>query len=138
MVADGRVWIDSNKIAFSQLSVYYSNVLGPAIATTQWTYTVPVGRFAIIEYILCKITRFTAAGAVGTSVASVRLTPSTTPMVPFEAMINSNGVGDKDNSSCIPHLLMTAGDTLQGVTFDNSAGGSCIYEIGMVGREYIL
>jgi len=118
-------WHDRNPFVIMR---GFSSVTGPHSMTDRWTYTVPAGKKAYIEFLCIKSIRATAAGTAGTVVIQITYTPSgASEQVLAATGLYTNTVGDKDEVTCGHALTMLAGDLLKGLTYDGSTGGTVNY-----------
>ena len=93
--------------------------------TNRWTYTVPAGKAAWVEFIFVQVIRQSAAGAVGGMQSIVQLDDAINPIqLLLHAFIITNGVGDRAQEQASPVCYLQAGDQLLGQTADGSTGGT--------------
>jgi hypothetical protein len=116
-------WYDRNPS--SQWLGFFNNNTPPHSDTQRWTYTVPSGKKAMLEYASAYVRRSAAATTVGRVQASIRVTPSGGGVHTITiAQILTNNVGDSDRMDLGQGFLLFAGDKIEGYTEDTSTGGT--------------
>jgi hypothetical protein len=119
-------WYDRNPSSKAQY--FETGGISPHALTERWSYTVPAGKKAMVELLQVKVERRTAATTPGQAQAYVFITPyggSTRYML--NAVIWTNGAGDKDVQTITGTLALYQGDVISGQTQDTSNGGTCYY-----------
>jgi len=119
-------WHDRNPT--TRADHYWGQNVAPHAVTTRLTYTCPAGKKAMVEVIMVRVRRASAATTLGTCGTYTMVTPSgggTKEIV--DAFINDNTVNARDQSAIGASLVMIAGDVLDLKTYDNSTGGTCDY-----------
>jgi len=119
-------WYDRNPV--SRVDYYWGSGVAPHGVTTRLSYTVPSGKKAMVEVLVLKVRRNTAATTLGIARASLILTPSGgAPDNFMDACIVNNTVDVKDGWSIGASLALITGDLLEFTTYDGSTGGTCDY-----------
>jgi len=127
-------WYDRNP---SNIWRQYAATLGPHSSTQRWSYTVPAGKKALVEFSIACLLRVTAASTVGEAYAYVYYTPSGgTGGSLFEVRLLTNGIGDGKSLIVGQGIMMFAGDQLLGFTGDGSTGGTIEYVIAVKITEF--
>lgn len=121
-----RDWIDRNAIATDL--VYQGAVIAPHSATERDTYTVPVGRAALIEFISFYIARFAAAAPVGLCGGYLRIDRGGGNITIIQTAYSLAAIGDSQSQHTGSQILLLAGDIAKFYTFDLSTGGSNNYD----------
>lgn len=117
--------------------VYSGAAVAPHGLTTRWTYTVPAGRFCIVELMRVFLLRETVAAPAAVAAALVTYTPSGGAAgFICNAQLLDNTVGAKEKENWGSELRLQAGDVLQGQTVDGSTGGTLRLHANFVGTEY--
>ncbi|SRR6266542_2012916 len=119
-------WFDRNGItkAFN----YYQVIITPHAATERWSYTVPAGKKAIVEFQNIHLIRWAVAGPAALANCWTRCTLVATGIANhLFAAILTNGVGDKDSYQSNSQFVLNAGDVISFSTGDGSTGGSMNY-----------
>lgn len=111
--------------------------VAPAGATLRWSYQVPAGRKAILNHVYCGIIRDNAPTTAGLAQAFVRITPSGggTRTI-LRAAILTSTVGERDHEVADTEVLMSAGDLIEGLTWDTSTGGTTNYLLAALLTEF--
>lgn len=113
-----------------QFAAYSASAVAPHTATVRATYTVPTGKKAYLESLLCRARRNAAASAVGQQIAYAQYTPSGGAASIFiMAELFNNTVGATAFVNQGQSGLMAAGDIIDLVTVDNSTTGSGDYNL---------
>ena len=119
-------WYDRNPK--SVLKRYVATDVAPHATTERWSYTVPKGKKAFIEYIGVLIQRITAAGTPGQVTACIDLgVEDATPVSMMAAILITNTAGDIDRDSIGQSLTLNAGEVLKCSTTDLSITGTVRY-----------
>ena len=121
-------WYDRNpKSVFKR---YVATDVAPHALTERWSYTVPKGRKAFVEYLAASAVRITAAGPQGLVTACIDLgIPGPTALSLMAAQVMTNNVGDKDRVNIGQSLTLEAGDVLKASSTDLSTGGTMAYRL---------
>lgn len=122
----------------SKVNPFYNvAAVAPHAVTTRWTYTVPAGRFCVLESAYAWALRDAAAAPAGLVIALVQYTPSggVSNRVVTAAFLNA-AVDTNRQMNWGSELRMKAGDKLEGVTLDLSTGGTVFYSLSAIGTEY--
>lgn len=128
-------WFDRNPVQVPKN--YYSTAIAPHTLTTRWTYTVPTGKKALLEFALVKAIRSVAATTAGTVYAYLSLTPSGLTVVVLGVIeLMANSVGDHDASLVGQSIVLGAGDALLAATLDTSTGGTVDYSLAAKLTEF--
>lgn len=118
--------------------LYSAQNIAPHAAVARWTYTVPASRIAMVTAAYCRVIRQTAATTAGFAMAYIdRETVATARLV--EAIILTNGIGDKDKANVGWGSILKAGEKLIGSTLDLSSGttpGTCSYVVSAMIMEF--
>lgn len=105
--------------------------------TTRWTYTVPAGRFCILEHRFLKVARAAAAAPAGVVFLRIVYTPSGAgATVIMEVNFTNNTVDYHESLLAVGEMRMKAGDVLACDSIDVSTGGTASYLGSVVGTEY--
>lgn len=123
-----KFWFDRNPLNIQR---GYQNTLGPAGTATRWEYTVPVGRKAFVESIVCLLIRITAAAPVGRANCGITLTPAGQALF-YDCAVSElldNNVGAQSSVILGQSLILFQGDLLTGWTADTSTNGTIYYRI---------
>lgn len=106
------------------------NGLAPHALTIRWTYTVPAGRVAYVESAQVTAWRETAAAPLGTVGAVVRCTPVAGVLCNIVgAWLFDNTVGARQAEALGSMGYLSAGDVIDGITFDQGVGGTASYRV---------
>jgi hypothetical protein len=128
-------WHDRNPI--TTLYVYSAAGVAPHTTTPRWTYTVPSGKKAMIEFLHVRILRSAAATTAGKVTAAISITPSGGPSADIMvANILTNNVGDREALVSGATLTLLAGDKIAGYTSDASTGGTIDYVLACKATEF--
>ena len=119
-------WYDRNpKSVFKR---YSATDVAPHAQTLRWTYTVPKGKKAFVEYMGIRIERITAAGTPAEVIVCIDLEIEGLASMSFMiAVLVTNNVGDTDRDSIGQSLILNAGEVLRSYTTDLSTGGTMRY-----------
>ena len=108
----------------------------PNTGTTRWTTTVASGKKLLIESGLASFWRETAATTAGQVTSVIRVTSGGVDcdIALIKALNNtvSSYYSDKVNTP----TTLYVGETLSGISRDNSTGGSMWFEINVKGTTY--
>lgn len=106
--------------------------VAPHTATNVWTYTVPAGRKASVEAGSNSVERVTAAAPVGAVQSWLGGAP------PYADFISTllNNVGSRIDHVLAGAVLLVAGNTFSGGSFDGSTGGTVMYVQTFQGTEF--
>jgi len=119
-------WYDRNPI--QRIQNWDEGAVAPHANTQRWTYTVPPGKKAFVEYAELWAKRLTAAGTVGIVEANVRVTPSGgSASAIMRVYVITNNVGDVDKAVVGQALTLLAGDMIECRSADSSTGGTATY-----------
>lgn len=130
-------WFDRNPTP--RIFLYASAFVGiaPAAFTQRWTYTTPAGKKFYVQSTFLTATRVTAAAPVGMCGAELQYTPSGGAATTLLQSLNlQNTIGASQSYSLGAGVVMLAGDTLTGNTFDFSTGGTVAYVATVQGIEF--
>jgi len=128
-------WYDRNPAPAAQF--YSGSGVAPHSATVRWTYTVPAGKKAMVEFIECAVWRRTAATTAGSSRGFIQYTPQGgSTVVLLRAEVNTLTLGDKDCVTTGQALVLKAGDALEAITEDLATGGNCDYILNVKITEF--
>jgi hypothetical protein len=129
-------WYDRNAVS---KAAYYINTLAPHSETVRLSYTCPTGRKAIVEFLVAKIFRTGAANTPAAAKAAWKITPAGGSAVQFlkaDLWLTQNATGDKDYYQLSLNLVLCSGDKIEGVTSDDSTGGTIGYVLGYKLSEF--
>jgi hypothetical protein len=116
-------WYDRN--AITRINGWQSNNTAPHSRTSRFSFTVPAGKKAFVEYASIYARRSTAASTAGLVQATIEITPSGGGIaVIAEAQLLTNNVGDADRMDVGQGITLNAGDKIEGYTVDASTGGA--------------
>lgn len=116
---------------------YGAGGVAPHGVTTRWTYTVPTGSAAYIEYVQTGILRDGASGAPGFSQALVQFnTGSNNPLI-GNSWLQDGTAGARQLQGVGSAGYMQAGQDIQGRTGDTSVGGTCRYQVDAKLVEFV-
>lgn len=129
-------WFDRNpKIEAEQYGPVEKT---PHNYTTRFSYTVPVGRIALVELLESSVERTVAATTAGYAIAKFLITPegygASKDMI--NAYIITNTIGDKNYRSVGSTITLFSGDKIEMVTADLSTGGKCIFYLALKLTEF--
>lgn len=111
--------------------------VGPHGITNRWVYTVPAGRFAILEGMGAALSRSTAPGALGHAQAGAQVGPATGGLARLSViMLDSAAVGANGQAAWGASAKLIAGDQAIGYTLDVSVGGTINYDVSLLATEY--
>jgi hypothetical protein len=100
----------------------------PHASTVRWTYTVPSGKKAYLEWVNAWLRRVTAAAPVGRATSVINYTPSggaAGSIVIARHINNAVDAVDRDGGSV--GAFLGAGDVVNASTEDLSTGGTVDY-----------
>ena len=119
-------WYDRN--AITVFKRYVATDVAPHAATERWSYTVPKGRKAFVEYLAASAVRITIAGPHGLVTACIDLgIAGASAESVMAAQVMTNEIGDKDRVNIGHSLTLEGGDVLTSSTTDLSTGGTMAY-----------
>jgi len=128
-------WHDRNPIPSWQS--YEAAGVAPHGATTRWTYTVPAGKKAIMEYAFLSLTRSGAPTTVGTAFCFLYYQPSGgSSHILYDASLRDATVGNVKEIASPTSLMLNAGDAVRGYTQDTSTGGTIDYILNVKFTEF--
>jgi hypothetical protein len=121
--------------AASVLNVYSATV-SPHTPTARWSYTVASGKKLLIENLSQRALRLTAATTAQTYGTEIGLTVSATSYAVQQVRVYVSTVGL--STMQVDHMALTlyASEAITGVTYDDSIGGTVVYQVGMKGTLY--
>lgn len=97
---------------------YYAAAVGNHALTTRWTYTVPAGRFAVVEYIYGFTTDPAALG--DNQVIILALDSASAAISELLRVVGHPNQWSSDHAS--PHLILDEGEKLRAQTINSGAG----------------
>lgn len=128
-------YIDRNPIQRLQSATVLAT--GPHTTTQRYSYTVPAGKRAIVEFIEQHIRRDTAAAPVGIVQVFHQYTPFGGSLSNFSiTALATNGALDNISQNFSVGKGMAAGDVISGSTNDVGTGGTLTYVLGMAIVEF--
>lgn len=112
--------------------------VSPHSVTARLTYTVPGGRYAVVENILLRIRRAAVATTPGIVVAYLNYVPVLQGWSAEHCSVwlTTNSVNDISIICTMLSFTMITGDALWAYTSDSSTGGSCDYSLTVKITEY--
>jgi hypothetical protein len=121
-------WYDRNPLTkFLQFSAQGQ---APLTVTDEWTYTVPAGRKAFIEYAFIRIMRRTAATSGTEYGAYISYLPSGGSVKNLLWIyIENNTIESKETALLGQGAILYAGDKIDGYVYDGSTGGTVDYQV---------
>lgn len=115
----------------------YNAGVVPHAVTSRWSYTVPAGRFAIVELLHHYYERITAAAPAAPAYSQIYYTPSGAAAVSIMFLeFFTNVPDDQDHELWGSEMRMQAGDKLECFTTDTSVGGILYFNSALVATEY--
>lgn len=128
-------WYDRN--AEEIFKSYEASGVAPHTQATRWTYTVPDQKKACVELMLVSVDRETATTVLGTAQASIyyQTKDGVTGNLTLVSII-SDTVGEKERQVLGLSVMLLEGDTIQGLTVDNSTGGTVGYIVNAKITEF--
>jgi hypothetical protein len=116
---------------------FYGGLVAPHVATARWSYTVPAGRFCVLENVNMDLIRIVAAAGAVVAQAYISLNPAAGGVALLSYLeVVSNAIGDGGPQTWGSQCRMLAGDNILAVTVDNSVGGLMDYSQNATGTEY--
>jgi hypothetical protein len=121
--------------AASVLNVYSATV-APHTTTTRWSYTVASGKKLLVENLSQRAIRLTAATSAQTYGSEVHLTVGALVYVVQQVRVYVSTLSLFTMQ--VDHMALTlyASETISGVTYDDSTGGTVLYQVAMKGTLY--
>ena len=119
------LWYDRNPKPI--LKRWAGSQLAPHATTVRWTYTVPKGRNAFLEFMMCRVYRYSAADVVGGVNSMIRVTPkdgSATLLVVASISVGDNVAGDRELIVVGQSMLLFSESKIEGVSFVTGTGGT--------------
>lgn len=104
----------------------YYNTVGPHLATTRFTVTAASGKNIFVDAGSAVVMRATAAAPVDYVRASLQQ-PAGQIICP--SFLYNNTVGATNTTILAGSILVTAGSSLIGDTYDQSTGGTILYSM---------
>ena len=118
-------------------ALYVAGAVAPHAATSRWSYTVPAGKKARVEWVYAGLIQDAVATAAGYAEASVRYTPSGGTVTRLTDAIKINlALGSEGHVGAGLDLMMLAGDNLNAITNDANTGGTILYLVSAKVTEY--
>ena len=123
-----REYFDRNAIETN--GSFVSSALAPHAITARISYTVPVGKRAVITTLFVIVERATVGTTAFDAEASVYVNNQSLDRAICTVLNSSNVVGVISQAAIGLQYYLKAGDGVTGYTQDSSTGGSCLYRIG--------
>lgn len=121
-------WYDRNPQ--HQLNSYVFLQVAPHATTTRWSYTVPSGKKAFIEFITCMVHKSIVSTSADNAVAQIRITPSGgSATIILITLIRTSAVGSRDRGDIGQGPILLAGDLIEAQTYDINADGNVDYAV---------
>jgi len=122
----------SNSIIIQIGLAFHETDVDPHGVTSRFSYTVPTGRRSIFRLCNAYVIRSVAASQAGRPEVCVDV--AGTPIAYCELV--GNVVGATDRVDFGTDLVLLSGQTLTGITMDDSTGGTCDYNLVVWLNEY--
>lgn len=117
---------------------YIAAAKAPHTIEVRWTYTVPTGKKAMLEFAETQIFRDAAASTVGIASCDIAMLGDgvTCDMTLLRSMVHTNNVGDHMNNSTGGPILLLEGFKIFASTYDSSTGGTMKYKVNAKLTEF--
>jgi hypothetical protein len=114
----------------------YSATVAPHTTTARWSYTVASGKKLLIENLSQRALRLTAATTAQTYGTEIGLTVSATAYAVQQVRVYVSTVFL--STMQVDHMALTlyASEAITGVTYDDSIGGTVVFQVAMKGTLY--
>jgi len=133
----GLHWFDRNPTPINRS--WSGSAVAPHSPTVRWTYTVPANKIAFLELAFAHVLRRSASTVLGEVACEFFYTPNGGSTLPtLRALIFDNTVGARAHVNVGQALIMNEGDLLEGMSYDDSNGGTTIMEVNAKLTEFDL
>lgn len=108
-----------------KIQKYIANALAPHSATERWSYTVPAGKKAYVEWMQIAVTTVVVATSGRDVVDNITLTPDGGSAIDVAYLAYfKNGVGDNQQIAVGSSMILLPGDEFASISRDSSTGGT--------------
>lgn len=115
---------------------YQAFGVAPHGTVVRATYTVPLGRRAVVTSCVLHVNRVTVAAPVGQAVSAVELNQGGLTQYVAKMILYDNAVGANKDLPLSGEIWLTENDFIRLVTIDGSTGGTCDYILTLNAMEY--
>lgn len=127
-------WYDRNPV---MVASGYSAAVAPHAAVDRWTYTVPAGKKANVEFSFASVTKATLSTTTAVYRAQTRYIPSggaSVGIIIAEQYLDA--IGSQAMIGLGGAFIMGAGDFIAGRTVDSNGDGTVLMQVSFKATEY--